>query len=112
MCPALFVQGEATSVDGTKVPYFLLRPPGAGPAPTLLYGYGGFRISQTPGYASLVGAGWLQAGGSYVVANIRGGGEFGPDWHAAALRENRSKVPPPPPLAAATHTADSFARLT
>ena len=62
------------------------------PGPTLLYGYGGFRISLTPGYAATIGAGWLEKGGTYVVANIRGGGEFGPAWHAAALKEKRHKV--------------------
>ena len=95
--PALFDAGGlavtqhfATSADGTRVPYFEVRPTGGdGPGPTLLYGYGGFEISLTPGYQALTGAGWLEAGGTYVVANIRGGGEYGPAWHRAALRENR-----------------------
>ncbi len=95
--PALFDAGGlavtqhfATSADGTRVPYFGVRPTGGdGPKPTLLYGYGGFEISLTPGYQALTGAGWLEAGGTYVVANIRGGGEYGPAWHRAALRENR-----------------------
>ena len=74
-------QGMATSKDGTSIPYFLLRPPSPSgkvgePQPTLLYAYGGFEISQTPGYISTVGAGWLERGGAYVVANIRGGGEL------------------------------------
>ena len=83
-------QHFAASADGTRVPYFQVRTAGgAGPGPTLLYGYGGFEISLTPGYQALTGAGWLEGGGTYVVANIRGGGEFGPAWHRAALKENR-----------------------
>ncbi|HEY2070312.1 MAG TPA: prolyl oligopeptidase family serine peptidase [Rhizomicrobium sp.] len=83
----------ATSKDGTKVPYFVTRPKNlAGPAPTVLYGYGGFEVSQTPGYSANFGTLWLSRGGVYVVANIRGGGEFGPAWHQAALQENRQKA--------------------
>ena len=67
-------------------------PAAQAPAPTLLYGYGGFEISLTPSYASLIGCGWLEKGGVYVTANIRGGGEFGPSWHQAAKRENRQKA--------------------
>ena len=63
-----------------------------GKNPTLLYGYGGFEISLTPGYSGTVGAGWLEQGGVYVVANIRGGGEFGPAWHQAALKANRHRA--------------------
>ena len=78
------------------MPYFIIGKPAApgspGPRPTLLYGYGGFEISLTPGYSAVMGAGWLEAGGVYVCANIRGGGEFGPDWHRAALKEKRNKV--------------------
>lgn len=88
-------QAEATSADGTTVPYFCIcreDAPRDGSTPTLLYGYGGFEISQTPNYAALMGAGWLERGGCYVVANIRGGGEFGPTWHQAALRENRQRA--------------------
>ncbi|CAE8640991.1 unnamed protein product, partial [Polarella glacialis] len=88
-------QGEATSADGTKIPYFCVCRDGLprdGSTPTLLYGYGGFEISMTPGYTPLIGTGWLERGGCYVVANIRGGGEFGPAWHQAALRENRQKA--------------------
>ena len=62
-----------------------------GPAPTLLYGYGGFEISQTPFYWPAPGKLWLARGGVYVVANIRGGGEFGPAWHEAALKLNRQR---------------------
>lgn len=60
--------------------------------PTLLYAYGGFEVSQTPGYSAVNGAAWLERGGVYVVANIRGGGEFGPQWHRAGLKENRQRV--------------------
>ncbi|WP_278235001.1 prolyl oligopeptidase family serine peptidase [Isoptericola sp. AK164] len=94
-------QHFATSDDGTRVPYFvvgradLVRPaddsaPGA--APTLLYGYGGFEIPLLPGYSGTVGSAWLARGGVYVVANIRGGGEYGPRWHQAALREKRHRA--------------------
>nr|WP_269724415.1 prolyl oligopeptidase family serine peptidase [Pseudofrankia inefficax] len=62
------------------------------PGPTLLHGYGGFEVSLTPGYSGTVGRGWLERGGTYVVANIRGGGEYGPDWHQSAVRENRPRV--------------------
>lgn len=88
-------QHFATSKDGTKVPYFLVRPKDLkydGSTPTLLYGYGGFEISLTPGYSGGVGMGWLEKGGVYVVANIRGGGEYGPRWHQAALKQNRHKA--------------------
>jgi len=87
-------QHEATSQDGTKIPYFEVRRadrPLDGTTPTLLYAYGGFEISMTPGYNSLVGAAWLEQGGTYVLANIRGGGEFGPKWHQAALKEHRTR---------------------
>lgn len=88
-------QHFATSKDGTKIPYFLVRPEGLkydGSTPTLLYGYGGFEISMTPGYSGGVGKGWLEKGGVYAVANIRGGGEYGPRWHQAALKANRHKA--------------------
>jgi prolyl oligopeptidase len=88
-------QHEATSKDGTKIPYFMVSRadlPLDGKAPTLLYGYGGFEVSLTPGYAALAGAGWMEKGGVYVVANIRGGGEFGPKWHQAALKEKRHRA--------------------
>ncbi|WP_425604025.1 prolyl oligopeptidase family serine peptidase [Luteimonas kalidii] len=88
-------QHFATSKDGTRVPYFLVRPKEAKPDgrnPTLLYGYGGFEISLTPGYSGGVGKGWLEKGGTYAVANIRGGGEYGPRWHQAALKQNRHKA--------------------
>ncbi|WP_395671436.1 prolyl oligopeptidase family protein [Phenylobacterium sp.] len=85
----------ATSKDGTKVPYFVVRPKDLkfdGAAPTLLYAYGGFLVSQTPGYLTTAGKLWLERGGVYVVANIRGGGEFGPRWHNAGLKLNRMRV--------------------
>lgn len=88
-------QQFATSKDGTKVPYFLVRPKALafdGTAPTLLYGYGGFEVSMLPGYSGTVGKGWLEKGGVYAVANIRGGGEYGPRWHQAALKANRHKA--------------------
>jgi prolyl oligopeptidase len=88
-------QHFATSKDGTKVPYFQVSRKGMAAdaaRPTLLYGYGGFEISMTPGYNPLVGRGWLSQGGVYVVANIRGGGEYGPRWHQAALRQNRLRA--------------------
>ncbi|MFC3815108.1 prolyl oligopeptidase family protein [Lysobacter sp. GCM10012299] len=91
----LIEQHFATSKDGTRVPYFLVRPKDLkldGKAPTLLYGYGGFEISLTPGYSGSVGKGWLEKGGVYAVANIRGGGEYGPRWHQAALKANRHKA--------------------
>jgi len=63
-----------------------------GSTPTLLYGYGGFEIPLTPGYQGVTGAAWLERGGCYVTANIRGGGEFGPKWHQAALKANRQRA--------------------
>ncbi|MCI4062058.1 prolyl oligopeptidase family serine peptidase [Micromonospora sp. R77] len=81
----------ATSADGTRVPYFVAGEPGA-TGPTLLNGYGGYEISLTPHYSGVIGRGWLARGGTYVVANIRGGGEYGPRWHRAALRENRPRA--------------------
>jgi prolyl oligopeptidase len=85
-------QHFATSEDGTRVPYFVVGRPSGAPGPTLLTGYGGFEISYPPAYHGVVGRGWLARGGTYVVANIRGGGEYGPDWHRAALRENRPRA--------------------
>lgn len=84
-------QYQATSKDGTKIPYFLVTPKGFkadGSAPTLLYGYGGFEIPEVPRYDGVNGSAWLERGGAYVLANIRGGGEFGPAWHRAAQKEN------------------------
>ncbi|WP_250036125.1 prolyl oligopeptidase family serine peptidase [Paractinoplanes maris] len=80
----------AVSADGTRVPYFVVG--GAAGGPTVLNGYGGFEIPMLPSYSGVIGRGWLARGGTYVVANIRGGGEYGPDWHRAALRENRVKA--------------------
>ena len=88
-------QHFATSSDGTKVPYFMVAKKDLnldGKNPTLLYGYGGFEISLQPNYSATVGRAWLTQGGVYVVANIRGGGEYGPRWHQAALKENRLRA--------------------
>lgn len=85
----------ATSADGTRVPYFLVRRgdrPLDGTAPTLLYGYGGFQVSYGPAYSAVLGRNWLEQGGAYVLANIRGGGEFGPTWHQAGLKQNRQRI--------------------
>lgn len=87
----------ATSKDGTKIPYFLVRKKGTtGPVPALIHGYGGFRAAQTPAYltsqpyrAGPLGLFWVEEGNAYVLANLRGGGEYGPKWHEAALREKR-----------------------
>ena len=87
-------QFEAPSTDGTMIPYFVIMAKNAvldGKNPTLLYGYGGFEISMTPSYNGRLGV-WLEKGGVYVIANIRGGGEFGPQWHQAALKKNRHKA--------------------
>jgi prolyl oligopeptidase len=84
---------DAISRDGTRVPYCVLTPrdfQADGTAPTLLYGYGGFEISLLPlGYGAVRGVGWLSRGGVFVIAGVRGGGEFGPAWHQAALRARR-----------------------
>jgi prolyl oligopeptidase len=88
-------QFEATSSDGTKIPYFVVHRANMkldGQNPTLLYAYGGFQVSMLPGYSGNVGKLWLERGGVYVVANIRGGGEFGPAWHNAGLKEHRQLV--------------------
>ncbi|MFT4954604.1 MAG: prolyl oligopeptidase [Brevundimonas sp.] len=88
-------QHSVASTDGTEIPYFLVRPrdqANDGSAPTIMFGYGGFNIPMLPGYAGQLGKLWLEEGGSYVVANIRGGGEFGPGWHQAALNENRQRA--------------------
>jgi prolyl oligopeptidase len=88
-------QHEAKSKDGTKIPYFLVRPRSMkldGRTPTLLYAYGGFQISMTPEYSGMIGKLWLEHGGAYVLANIRGGGEFGPAWHEAGLKTHRQRI--------------------
>ncbi|MFC8303812.1 prolyl oligopeptidase family protein [Specibacter sp. NPDC057265] len=100
--PSFFAAGNhrveqhfATSADGTQVPYFQVGPADMrydGGNPTLLSGYGGFEVSRTPSYSGAVGRTWLERGGVFVVANIRGGGEYGPRWHTAALRENRHRA--------------------
>lgn len=84
-------QHFANSADGTSIPYFVVGRPGAA-GPTLLGGYGGFEVSRTPGYDGVLGRLWLARGGTYVLANIRGGGEYGPGWHTQAMREGRHLV--------------------
>jgi prolyl oligopeptidase len=88
-------QFEATSTDGTKIPYFIVHPKGMpldGTHPTILYAYGGFGVSESPRYLGTMGKLWLERGGVYVVANIRGGGEFGPAWHEAGLKTKRQII--------------------
>ena len=87
-------QRFARSKDGTRVPYFVIWPRGAkadGRNPTLLYGYGGFEVSMSPNYLAVAGRTWLAHGGVYVLSNIRGGGEYGPQWHQAALKADKQK---------------------
>lgn len=89
------VHNEAISKDGTKIPYFIVHPADMafdGSNPTLVYAYGGFNSATRPAYSSLTGIGWIEKGGIYVIANIRGGGEFGPAWHHSALREKRQNA--------------------
>jgi prolyl oligopeptidase len=88
-------QLEATSKDGTKVPYFVVHRKDLaynGANPTLLNAYGGFEVSETPSYSGLIGKLWLEHGGVFVLANIRGGGEFGPAWHEAGLKTHRQRI--------------------
>jgi len=88
-------QHMAKSADGEVVPYFVIHRKGLkldGSTPTILYGYGGFEISLKPSYSATIGKLWLERGGAYAVANIRGGGEFGPRWHKAALKTNRQRA--------------------
>ena len=88
-------QYEATSKDGTRIPYFIIHEKNIrlnGKNPTILYGYGGFEISMKPRYSSIAGKLWLERGGVYAIANIRGGGEFGPRWHKGALKEKRQNA--------------------
>jgi prolyl oligopeptidase len=88
-------QHEATSKDGTKIPYFIVKPKGMtadGSTATLLTGYGGFQVPRLPGYLGSTGKLWVENGGAYVLANLRGGGEFGPNWHQTAIRENKQRT--------------------
>ncbi|MEM7780615.1 MAG: prolyl oligopeptidase family serine peptidase [Pseudomonadota bacterium] len=88
-------QHEATSADGTKIPYFIVKPAGMemnGETAVLMTGYGGFQIPRLPGYLGSTGKMWLERGGAYVLANLRGGGEFGPGWHQTAIRENKQRT--------------------
>jgi prolyl oligopeptidase len=93
--PYMVEQFEAPSSDGASIPYFVIRRKDLkhdGSNPTLLYAYGGFQVSLTPAYAPNVGKLWLEHGGVYVLANIRGGGEFGPTWHQAGLKTKRQLI--------------------
>ncbi|MXP32869.1 prolyl oligopeptidase family serine peptidase [Erythrobacter jejuensis] len=88
-------QFEAPSADGTQIPYFIVKPKGmqlGANTPTLLTGYGGFQVSRLPGYLGSAGKLWVENGGAYVLANLRGGGEFGPEWHQSAIRENKQRT--------------------
>jgi prolyl oligopeptidase len=86
-------QHFATSKDGTSIPYFVVRPGDASrPGLTLLGGYGGFEVARTPGYDGVLGRLWLARGGTFVLANVRGGGEYGPGWHTQAMRAGRHLV--------------------
>jgi prolyl oligopeptidase len=88
-------QFEATSTDGTRIPYFVVHRLGMkldGSNPTILTAYGGFQVSMTPGYSAAIGKLWLERGGVWVLANIRGGGEFGPAWHEAGLKTRRQAI--------------------
>ncbi|MFE6860698.1 prolyl oligopeptidase family protein [Nocardia sp. NPDC057668] len=84
----------ATSADGTQVPYFVIRHRDhlGTPGPAVMSGYGGFEVSRTPAYSGASGMGWLERGGAWVMTNIRGGGEYGPDWHTSVQKANRYKV--------------------
>ena len=89
------VQHMATSKDGTQIPYFVVKPKGMtldGTAPTLLTGYGGFQVPRLPAYLGATGKLWVSRGGAYVLANLRGGGEFGPAWHQTAMRANKQRT--------------------
>ncbi|WFL76510.1 prolyl oligopeptidase family serine peptidase [Altererythrobacter arenosus] len=100
--PAYFVpegmeveQHEAISKDGARIPYFIVKPKGMvldGTTATLLTGYGGFQVSRLPTYLGTTGKLWLENGGAYVLGNMRGGGEFGPNWHQTAIRENKQRT--------------------
>lgn len=88
-------QHEAVSKDGTKIPYFLVASKDlklTGDHPTLILAYGGFEVSYQPFYSGTIGANWMEKGGVFVLANLRGGGEFGPQWHLSAIKQNRQKV--------------------
>jgi prolyl oligopeptidase len=88
-------QCEVASRDGARIPYFVVRRadcPFDGTTPALLYGYGGFEIPMLPGYRDTRGKLWLERGGAFVLANIRGGGEFGPQWHEAGLKTRRQVI--------------------
>ena len=88
-------QLEAKSKDGTKIPYFVVHRKDMqynGTNPTLMTAYGGFQVAETPTYSGITGKLWLERGGVFVLANIRGGGEFGPAWHEAGLNTHRQRI--------------------
>lgn len=88
-------QFEVASTDGTMIPYFVVSNKNVkynGKNPTLISAYGGFEVPRLPSYSAITGISWLEEGGVYVLANIRGGGEFGPKWHQAGLKENRQRI--------------------
>lgn len=92
---AVVEQFEVASSDGTRIPYFVVHPAGMkldGSHPTILNAYGGFQVSETPFYSANIGKLWLEKGGVFVLANIRGGGEFGPEWHEAGLKTHRQRI--------------------
>jgi prolyl oligopeptidase len=93
--PFVVEQWQATSKDGTRIPYFIVHRKDMmlnGQNPTILNAYGGFQISNTPFYSAIIGKLWLERGGVFVLANIRGGGEFGPAWHEAGLKTHRQRI--------------------
>jgi prolyl oligopeptidase len=93
--PFVVEQWQATSKDGTRIPYFIVHRKDMalnGQNPTILNAYGGFQVSRTPFYSAIVGKLWLERGGVFVLANIRGGGEFGPAWHEAGLKTHRQRI--------------------
>jgi prolyl oligopeptidase len=95
VAPHVVEQSEATSKDGTKIPYFIVHPSAMkmdGSTPTILNAYGGFLDARTPKYSAELGKLWLERGGAFVLANIRGGGEFGPAWHEAGLKTHRQRI--------------------
>ena len=90
-----FEQRFVVSKDGTRVPYFIVAPKNMtsnGDTPTLQYGYGGFEVSLKPAYLGAMATQWVLQGGAYVIANIRGGGEYGPRWHRSAMKLSRQRA--------------------
>jgi prolyl oligopeptidase len=104
-------QRFATSADGVQVPYFIAYPRGGTPRKVLIEAYGGFRVSRFPGYVDPFGQFWLEQGNAFVIANIRGGGEYGPNWHLSAIRENRQRAFDDLHAVAAQLRADGFTKV-